>query len=128
MEGVDVPKLVERLGSDEDAVRKMAAFKLQSSIGDPSFADVFISEGGLPRLRYLILHATGNTLAYSLTCFSRLLEVDKGWNHVNQDVVERVGTASKRSMPCYPLTRESRLSSWSSRILWSIFSEVQWPF
>ncbi|KAL8901051.1 MAG: hypothetical protein Q9207_005400 [Kuettlingeria erythrocarpa] len=90
MEGVDVPELVERLGSDEDAVRKMAAFKLQSSIGDPSFADVFISEGGLPRLRYLILHATGNTLAYSLTCFSRLLDVDKGWNHVNQDVVERV--------------------------------------
>ncbi|KAL8916322.1 MAG: hypothetical protein Q9208_008589 [Pyrenodesmia sp. 3 TL-2023] len=92
MEGVDadVPELVERLGSEEDAVRKMAAFKLQSSIGDPSFADVFISKGGLPRLRYLILHATGNTLAYSLTSFSRLLEVDKGWHYVNQDVVERV--------------------------------------
>ncbi|KAL8964732.1 MAG: hypothetical protein Q9183_004250 [Haloplaca sp. 2 TL-2023] len=68
----------------------MAAFKLQSNIGDPSFADVFISEGGLTRLRYLTLHATGNTLAYSLTAFSRLLEVDKGWDYINQDVVERV--------------------------------------
>ncbi|KAL8696118.1 MAG: hypothetical protein Q9201_007815 [Fulgogasparrea decipioides] len=89
MDGLDVPGLVQSLGSDEDAVRKMAAFKLQSNIGDPSFADVFISEGGLPKLRYLVLHATGNTLAYSLTSFSRLLEVDNGWDHVNQDVVER---------------------------------------
>ncbi|KAI4266110.1 MAG: hypothetical protein L6R38_008946 [Xanthoria sp. 2 TBL-2021] len=90
MDGLDVAELVERLGSDEDAVRKMAAFKLQSNIGDPSFTDVFISEGGLTNLRYLTLHASGNTLAYSLTCFSRLLEVDKGWDHINQDVVERV--------------------------------------
>ncbi|KAL8914136.1 MAG: hypothetical protein Q9172_007146, partial [Xanthocarpia lactea] len=90
MDGLDVAELVERLGADEDGVRKMAAFKLQSNIGDPSFADVFISEGGLSNLRYLTLHASGNTLAYSLTCLSRLLELDKGWDHINQDVVERV--------------------------------------
>ncbi|KAL8850814.1 MAG: hypothetical protein Q9221_004228 [Calogaya cf. arnoldii] len=90
MDGLNVAELVERLGSDEDAVRKMAAFKLQSNIGDPSFTDVFVSEGGLTNLRYLTLHASGNTLAYSLTCFSRLLEVDKGWDHINQSVVERV--------------------------------------
>ncbi|PYI07436.1 hypothetical protein BO78DRAFT_341572 [Aspergillus sclerotiicarbonarius CBS 121057] len=85
-----VSELVERLGSDEDAVRKMAVFKLQGSIGDPSFADIFIAEGGLARLRYLTLHASGNTLAYSLTSFARLLEVDKGWDLVDQEVVERV--------------------------------------
>ncbi|KAL4983617.1 ELMO/CED-12 family-domain-containing protein [Aspergillus falconensis] len=68
----------------------MAVFKLQSSIGDPSFADVFIAEDGLTRLRYLTLHATGNTLAYSLTSFARLLEVDKGWECVDQELVERV--------------------------------------
>ncbi|KAL8811278.1 MAG: hypothetical protein Q9223_007564 [Gallowayella weberi] len=90
MDGLDVAELVERLASDEDAVRKMAAFKLQSNIGDPSFADVFIAEGGLQKLRYLVLHASGNTLAYSLTSFSRILEVDQGWDHINQDVVERV--------------------------------------
>ena len=90
MDSINVSELVERLGSDEDAVRKMAVFKLQSNIGDPSFADVFILEGGLKKLNYLILHATGNTLAYSLTSFSRLLEVDKGWENVNQDLVERV--------------------------------------
>ena len=90
MDGIEVSTLVERLGSDEDAVRKMAVFKLQSSIGDPSFADVFIAEGGLTKLRYLTLNATGNTLAYSLTSFSRLLEVDKGWEFVNQELVKRV--------------------------------------
>lgn len=90
MDSINVSELVERLGSDEDAVRKMAVFKLQSNIGDPSFADIFILEGGLTKLRYLALHATGNTLAYSLTSFSRLLEVDKGWEYVNSELVERV--------------------------------------
>ncbi|KGO67517.1 Engulfment/cell motility, ELMO [Penicillium italicum] len=90
METVNVAELVERLGSDEDAVRKMAVFKLQSNIGDPSFADIFIAEGGLVRLRYLTLHASGNTLAYSLTSFSRLLDVDKGWECVDQELVERI--------------------------------------
>ncbi|KAK8197618.1 ELMO/CED-12 family-domain-containing protein [Phyllosticta capitalensis] len=90
MENVDISDLVERLGSDDDSGRKMAAFKLQSVIGDPSFADVFEAEGGLPKLRYLCLHAHGNTLAYALTSFSRLLELDKGWDFVNQDLIERL--------------------------------------
>jgi hypothetical protein len=90
MENVNVSELVERLGSDEDAVRKMAVFKLQSNIGDPSFADIFISEGGLAKLKFLTMTATGNTLAYSLTSFARVLEVDKGWEFVEQDLVERV--------------------------------------
>ncbi len=92
MDTVNVPELVERLGSEEDAVRKMAVFKLQSNIGDPSFAEVFIQDGGLQKLKHLTMYATGNTLAYSLTSFSRLLEVDKGWDYVEQDLIERVRT------------------------------------
>ena len=91
MEDFNVTELVERLGSEEDGVRKMAVFKLQSNIADPSFADLFIAEGGLVKLRYLTLNATGNTLAYALQSFSKLLEVDKGWEYVNQDLVKRVG-------------------------------------
>lgn len=117
MDSINVSELVERLGSDEDAVRKMAVFKLQSNIGDPSFADVFILEEGLPKLRYLTLHATGNTLAYSLTSFSRLLEVDKGWDYVNQDLVERVNFFMNMSR--WPLIWKYRSSSWSSLIHWS---------
>ena len=90
MESPNISELVERLGSDEDAVRKLAVFKLQTNVGDPSFADVFILEGGLSKLRDLVLQATGNTLAYSLTSFSRLLEVDKGWDCIDQEIIERV--------------------------------------
>ncbi|KAF1951827.1 hypothetical protein CC80DRAFT_495714 [Byssothecium circinans] len=90
MENISVKELVGRLGSDEESVRKMAVFKLQNAIGDPSFADVFIQEGGLPKLRFLALHSTGNTLAYCLTSLSRLLELDKGWDHVTDDLIKRI--------------------------------------
>jgi engulfment/cell motility protein 1 len=90
MDSVNVSELVARLGSEEESVRKMAVFKLQNAIGDPSFADVFIYEGGLPKLRYLALHSTGNTLAYCLTSLARLLELDKGWDHVTDDLIVRV--------------------------------------
>lgn len=90
MDSVNVSELVARLGAEEESVRKMSVFKLQSAIGDPSFADVFIYEGGLPKLRFLALHSTGNTLAYCLTSLARLLELDKGWDHVTDDLIERV--------------------------------------
>lgn len=131
MDNVDVADLVERLGSDEDAARKMAVFKLQSSIGDPSFADLFITEGGLTRLRYLTLHASGNTLAYSLTSFARLLEVDKGWESIDQELVERVGFAvigKLHSLTLILIGPHLRSSNWSSRIRSSIFSAAPCRF
>ena len=88
--------MIARLGSDEDAVRKMAVFKLQSLINDPAFAEVFIQERGLARLRWLILQASGNTLAYALASFARLLELDlsenRGWEAVDREVIEKVCT------------------------------------
>ncbi|KAL1865467.1 hypothetical protein VTK73DRAFT_5221 [Phialemonium thermophilum] len=94
MDQADIPALLSRLASDEDAARKMAVFKLQSSINDPAFADVFISSGGLVILRRLIMSTGGNTLAYSLQSLSRLLEVDMGWDifegSAAGDLVERV--------------------------------------
>ena len=62
MEPVNIPELVERLGSSEDGVRKMAVFRLQSAIGDPSFADVFIQEGGLKRLQVRFLLQRGRAV------------------------------------------------------------------
>ncbi|KAJ3468928.1 hypothetical protein FSOLCH5_002783 [Fusarium solani] len=94
MDQADIPALLARLASDEDASRKMAVFKLQNSINDPAFADVFISSGGLVVLRRLIMTAGGNTLAYSLQSLTRLLEVDMGWDIFEgptaSDLVERV--------------------------------------
>ncbi|KAM7206916.1 engulfment and cell motility protein 2 [Rhypophila sp. PSN 637] len=94
MDQADIPALLSRLASDEDAARKMAVFKLQSSINDPAFADVFIASGGLIILRRLIMSTGGNTLAYSLQSLTRLLEVDMGWDIFEGpgagDLVERV--------------------------------------
>ncbi|KFX90115.1 hypothetical protein V490_06634 [Pseudogymnoascus sp. VKM F-3557] len=94
MDQAEIPSLLRSLSSDEDALRKMAVFKLQSSINDPSFADVFISTGGLSILRRLIMTTGGNTLAYSLQSLSRLLEVDMGWEIFESagagELVERV--------------------------------------
>lgn len=94
MDQADIPALLARLASDEDASRKMAVFKLQNSINDPAFADVFISSGGLVVLRRLIMTSGGNTLAYSLQSLTRLLEVDMGWDIFEgptaSDLVERV--------------------------------------
>jgi len=94
MDQADIPALLSRLGSDEDAVRKMAVFKLQNSINDPAFADVFISSGGLVVLRRLIMTSLGNTLAYTLQSLTRLLEVDMGWEIFETptatDLVERI--------------------------------------
>lgn len=94
MDQADIPALLSRLASDEDAARKMAVFKLQTSINDPAFADVFISSGGLVILRRLIMSSGGNTLAYSLQSLTRLLEVDMGWDIFEgptaSDLVERI--------------------------------------
>ncbi|OBT56887.1 hypothetical protein VE04_02352 [Pseudogymnoascus sp. 24MN13] len=94
MDQAEIPSLLRSLSSEEDALRKMAVFKLQSSINDPSFADVFISTGGLSILRRLIMSTGGNTLAYSLQSLSRLLEVDMGWEIFESagagELVERV--------------------------------------
>lgn len=90
MENIEIRELVASLGSDDDSLRKMAAFKLQSIISDPSFADMFIAEGGLPNLRLLTLEASGNTLAYGLTSLTRLLDLDQGWEIIRPDLIDRV--------------------------------------
>ena len=82
--------LLAGLTSSEDATRKMAAFKLQTMTNDPSFAEQFCAKGGLASLRDVILDASGNTLAYSLASFARLLELDHGWDGVDNEVLQKV--------------------------------------
>ena len=97
-ENVNIPTLVRDLDAQDDSTKKMAVFKLQNAIGDPSFADVFIYQGGLPKLHYLTLNATGNTLAYGLTSFSNLLGLDQGWEWINVELLERVYIAPELEM------------------------------
>ena len=90
MQTPNVSELLKNLGGNDDPVRKMAAFKLQTLINDPSFAEHFVNQGGLPKLRLLVLESSGNTLAYGLASFARLLDVDQGWEAVDKAVVEKV--------------------------------------
>lgn len=83
--------LLAGLSSHEDATRKMAAFKLQTMTNDPSFAEHFCASGGIIQLRNVVLESSGNTLAYSLASFTRLLELDQGWEGVNERFVQKVG-------------------------------------
>ena len=64
--------LLEGLSSYKEGAQKMAAFKLQTLTNDPAFAEGFVAQGGLARLRDVILESSGNTLAYSLASFARL--------------------------------------------------------
>jgi engulfment and cell motility protein 1 len=97
----NLPDLLTSLSSHADASRKMAAFKLQTLINDPSFAEHFVHAGGLLPLRTLILETSGNTLAYSLSSFARLLEVDQGWEAVDKQVVEKVSRARDLGQDTY---------------------------
>lgn len=89
MDGISPAELVARLRSEEDGVRKMAVFKLQTAIADPSFADVFAIDDGTAALKDLCMSSSGNTLAYSLTSFANLLDIDKGWEQVDQEFLKR---------------------------------------
>lgn len=90
MEDVNISELVAHLNSPDDALRKKAAFRLQNIIGDLAFVDQLEREGGLTALRSLALNATGNTLAYSLASFSKLLDLDQGFEYVDRRLIQRV--------------------------------------
>lgn len=89
-QGTDVASLLSALSSREDASRKMAVFKLQSLMNDPAFAEQFVAKGGLKKLHDIVLVTSGNTQAYGLASFARLLEVDQGWEGVDEEIVEKV--------------------------------------
>ncbi|KAL9048380.1 MAG: hypothetical protein Q9162_007757 [Coniocarpon cinnabarinum] len=114
-EGIDIQQLVRNLGSDDDPVRKKAAWDLSSAISDPSFVDVFIANDGVSKLRFLALKASGNTLAYALNSFSNLLDLDQGWDWINSELIHRFGFAAlKPAITAYPdflKTLSGRLSS-----------------
>jgi len=112
---MDVKNLVERLGGEE-AVRKMAAFQLQNQIlvftpessppthgailifapQDSAFAQDFVAKEGLVKLKTLISEATGNTLAYGLTAFAKILQVAdvqaEAFGVVDDWLIERVSS------------------------------------
>lgn len=92
-------ELVAQLGQKNENVQRLAAFKLQDQIGDPSFADQFAAEGGIVKLQGLLLAAKGNILAYALASFTNLLSLDQGWDCVTTELADKVGLSTVRNSP-----------------------------
>jgi len=65
---------------------------------DAEFARTFVSSEGLIKLKTLISEATGNTLAYGLTAFAKLLQVptvqEDAFRVVDNWLIERVSSSS----------------------------------
>ncbi|TKA68101.1 hypothetical protein B0A55_08570, partial [Friedmanniomyces simplex] len=85
----DVAALINGLVAENEGARKYAVFKLQSLLGDPSFADAFIEGDGLYALRQAVLETTGNMQAYAFGSLDALLELDMGWDIVDGAVIEK---------------------------------------
>lgn len=88
----DVATLVAGLVAESESARKYAVFKLQDLLADPSFADAFIQGDGLSALRSCVLDANGNAQAYALGSLVVLLELDMGWEVVDEVIVEKVSS------------------------------------
>nr|OQO23634.1 hypothetical protein B0A51_09047 [Rachicladosporium sp. CCFEE 5018] len=84
-----VSSLLLSLTSDSDPTQKLAVFRLQTLLHDPSFADAFLQAQGARALRACILDSQGNTLAYALGSLNALLELGVGWEAVDSYVIAR---------------------------------------
>lgn len=89
----DVETLVSGLMSPAESTRKYAVFRLQTLLSEHDYADAFIQADGLLALRDAVMHTTGNTQAYALGSFGKLLELDMGWDGVDIHVIEKVGVS-----------------------------------
>ncbi|KAK4637974.1 Engulfment and cell motility protein 2 [Fulvia fulva] len=85
----DVATLVAGLVAESESAKKYAVYKLKGQLGDPSFADAFIQCNGLPPLRQAVLDTSGNTQAYALGSLNVLLELDMGWECIDEEVLDK---------------------------------------
>ena len=86
----DVATLVAGLVAESESAKKYAVYKLKGQLGDPSFADAFIQNDGLAPLRQAVLNTSGNTQAYALGSLNVLLELDMGWECIDEAVLDKV--------------------------------------
>ncbi|KAF2718162.1 hypothetical protein K431DRAFT_287899 [Polychaeton citri CBS 116435] len=102
----DVESLVAGLMSDSESSKKYSVFKLQGLLSDPLFADAFVQGDGLEALRAAVLDTNGNTQAYALGSLDVLLELDMGWEAVDDAVIEKA-VALAASHPLVNIVRNA---------------------
>ena len=88
---IEAAECVDKLSSGDDKITKLTIFNLQRLIREVQFADEFLNRGGLRILMQVIRMSSGNTLAYALTSLQNLLELDHGWDTLDNSFINRVG-------------------------------------
>ncbi|SPO30783.1 related to Engulfment and cell motility gene 1 protein [Ustilago trichophora] len=106
---IEAVEMVDKLGSRDDRVLKMATYTLQRLIREPPFTDEFIARRGVKELLNVIRnHSSGNTLAYALTSCQNLMEgFDYGWEIIDATLVAKVVNllvSQERINVCRPAT------------------------
>ncbi|KAG5637290.1 hypothetical protein H0H81_005085 [Sphagnurus paluster] len=81
---------VKKLTLRDDKNFKLALFSLQKFIREEQFAQEFITYNGLNELVSVIHESNGNTLAYALTAMQNLMELDYGWETLDDNFILKV--------------------------------------
>lgn len=106
---IEAADMVDKLGSRDERVLKMATYTLQRLIREAPFTNEFVARGGVRELLNVIRnHSSGNTLAYALTSCQNLMEgFEYGWDIIDADIVAKVVNllvSQERINVCRPAT------------------------
>lgn len=82
--------IAHKLSERDDKNLKFSLFSLQKHIKEEDFAHEFISAGGVTFLVETIYATHGNTLAYALTAMQHLMELDYGWDTLDEHFIHKV--------------------------------------
>ncbi|KAL1733972.1 ELMO/CED-12 family-domain-containing protein [Schizophyllum commune] len=82
--------IAHKLSERDDKNLKFSLFSLQKHIKEEDFAHEFINSGGVMYLVETIYATHGNTLAYALTAMQNLMELDYGWDTLDEHFIYKV--------------------------------------
>ncbi|CCL98594.1 uncharacterized protein FIBRA_00596 [Fibroporia radiculosa] len=104
---LEATEIVEKLIL-RDAKLGLALTSLRRYIREEQFAEEFLRRDGLAELINIINTTHGNTLAYALTAMQNLMELDRGWNDLDDEFILKIVQilSSKQSLinVCRPAT------------------------
>ncbi|PCH36212.1 hypothetical protein WOLCODRAFT_140255 [Wolfiporia cocos MD-104 SS10] len=104
---IEAAEIVEKLAM-KDPKMGLALTSLRKYIREEQFADQFLHRDGLYELISVISTSHGNVLAYALTAMQNLMELDHGWDALDNEFILTIVRilSSKQSLinVCRPAT------------------------
>ncbi|OCH96256.1 hypothetical protein OBBRIDRAFT_229080 [Obba rivulosa] len=104
---IEAAEIVERLVT-RDSKMGLALTSLRRYIREEQFATEFLQRDGLHELIQIIETSHGNILAYALTAMQNLMELDHGWESLDDafilKVVQILSSEQSRINVCRPAT------------------------